>query len=152
MDRMTTAKKADETDEFERFEDALVNSILATSGTNLREELRAGGEDPDDVARSVDALLASAKRGCAAQRLRDAQENVRSFRAGGRGLTPAERAVAQARLDAARAGDRTLSSKTLLAARNGQGTTERDLESLVDDLAELERLEQEAGENNTDAR
>jgi hypothetical protein len=148
---MTTAKKAGETDEFERFEDALVDSILATSGTDLRDELRAAGEDPDAVIRSVDALLASAKHAWAAQRLRDAQENVRSFRAGSRRLTPAERAVAQARLDAARAGDRTLSSKTLLAARNGQCATERDIESLLDDLAELERLEQEGGENNTDA-
>jgi hypothetical protein len=148
---MTTAKKADETDEFERFEDALVDSILAASGTDLRDELRAAGEDPDAVIRSVDALLASAQRACAGQRLRDAQENVRAFRAGARTPTPEERTAAQTRLDAARAGDRTLSSKTLLAARNGQGATERDINSLLDDLTELKRLEQEAGENDTDA-
>jgi hypothetical protein len=148
---MTTAKKADETDEFERFEDALVDSILAASGTDLRDELRAAGEDPDAVIRSVDALLASAQRACAGQRLRDAQENVRAFRAGARTPTPEERTAAQARLHAARAGDRTLSSKTLLAARNDQGATERDINSLLDDLAELKRLEQQAGENDTDA-
>jgi hypothetical protein len=148
---MTTAKKADETDEFERFEDALVDSILAASGTDLRDELRAAGEDPDAVIRSVDALLASAQRACAGQRLRDAQENVRAFRAGARTPTPEERTAAQTRLDAARAGDRTLSSKTLLAARNDQGATERDINSLLDDLAELKRLEQQAGENDTDA-
>lgn len=148
---MTTAKKADETDEFERFEDALVDSILAASETDLRDELRAAGEDPDAVIRSVNALLASAQRACAGQRLRDAQENVRAFRAGARTPTPEERTAAQARLDAARAGDRTLSSKTLLAARNDQGATERDINSLLDDLAELKRLEQQAGENDTDA-
>jgi hypothetical protein len=148
---MSTLKKPNGTDEFDRFEDALVESILGASETELREEIRAAGEDPDAVIRSVDALLASAKGACATKRLRDAQENARAFRGGLRQPSPAERAAAQARLDAARAGDRDLSSKTLVAARNGQGATERDLDSLLDDIAELERLEQEAGENNTDA-
>jgi hypothetical protein len=34
----------------------------------------------------------------------------------------------------------------MMAARKGQGLSEQDIEGLVEDMAELERLERESGE------
>ena len=139
---MSAPKRTDATAELGRLEDALVDSILNAEESNLREEVVAAGEDPDDIVRRIDTLFASAERSCARERLHVAQEELRSFRAAGKLLTAGERALARARFEDARSRDDGLSRKLLLAARKGQQATERDVESLVDDLAELNLLEE----------
>ena len=44
-----------------------------------------------------------------------------------------------------RSSDSALDSKMTMAARKGEGLSERDLEGLIEDMAELERLEREEG-------
>lgn len=148
---MSTPKKPDRADEFDRFEDALADSILDASEPELRDEICAAGENPDSIIHSFDAMLVAAKATCATQRLRSAQAQVRAFHATLIPISDADRVAARARFDAIRANDQQLSSKLLLAARKRQGATERDVDSLADDYAELERLEQNAGDKDSDA-
>jgi hypothetical protein len=148
MDAMSTPKRTDAAAELGRLEDALVDSILDASETEMREEIVAVGEDPDVIVRRIDALLVAAKAECAVARLRRAQDELRAFRTTVRSVTSQERDSARVRFEAARSCDRDLSAKLLLAARNGRGATERDMDSLIEDIAELERLKTESGENS----
>ena len=141
MDSKTTPKRTDSAAELGRLEDALVDSILAASDEELRAEIAEAGEDAEAILRRMDSLVAAVKVDCQLARLRGAQEQVLEFQRPRVVTTAQEHAVARARFDAARS-DATL-SKTLIAARNGRGASERDLNSLAEDYAELERLEQE---------
>jgi len=143
---MSTPKRTDSAAELGRLEDALVDSILQSSETELREEITAAGEDADAILRRVDALIVSVKTECKLARLRAAQEEVQALHGIVHSVTTTERTAARARFDKARSQDSSLSKKLLLAARNGQGATGTDLDSLADDYAELERLEQGAGD------
>lgn len=140
---MTTPKRTDPTAaELGRLEDALVDSIMDASEADLRAELAEAGEDADAVLRRMDALIVAVKADCQLTRLRLAQEQVAEFHRARLVPNTQDKAAMRARFDAARSQDSALSSKLLIAARNGQGATERDLGSLADDHAELERLEQ----------
>lgn len=143
---MTMPKKGDPAAELVRLEDALIDSILDASETDLREEIIAGGTDPNSVIRRVEVLLSSVHSAWKLARVRIAKSK-RQGRALTSGTTPAERSQARARLDAVRRRDSELSSKLLLAARNGQGASERDLDSLASDLSELEQLEKSSGDS-----
>lgn len=144
---MTTARKSGLATEVSCLEDALVESILEAGESELCEEIEASGEDPDAIIQRMDTLFETAKAECRIARLREAQESVREFQKTVRSLTPSERREARTRFDAIRSSDRDLEKKLLLAARNGQGATDHDLDSLAEDYDELERMEQEAGEN-----
>jgi len=139
---MTTPKRTDSAAELGRLEDALVDSILAASEEELRAEIAEVGEDAEAILRRMDSLVAAVKVDCQLTRLRRAQEQVLEFQRTRVVTTTQEQAIARARFDAARSQDATL-SKTLIAARNGRGASECDLNSLAEDYAELERLEQE---------
>ena len=56
-----------------------------------------------------------------------------------------DREAARARFEKIRSQDPELASKMLLAARKGEGLSERDMEGLLEDLAKLERLDGEDG-------
>jgi hypothetical protein len=142
---MTTPKRMDSAAELGRLEDALVDSILAASEEELRAEIAQAGEDPDAILRRMDILVAAVKADCQLTRLRLAQEQVLEFQRTQVVATTKGQAIARARFDAARSRDAMLSQTFLLAARNGRGASERDLDSLAEDYAELERLEQEGG-------
>jgi hypothetical protein len=140
---MTTPKRTDSAAELGRLEDALVDSILAASEDELRAEIAEAGEDADAILRRMDCLVAAVKADCQLTRLRLAQEQALEFQRTRVVATTQEQAVARARFDAARSRDAILSKTFLVAARNGRGASERDLNSLAEDYAELEGLEQE---------
>lgn len=141
---MTTPKRTDPTAaELGRLEDALVDSIMDASEADLRAELAEAGEDADAVLRRVDALIGAVKTECQLTRLRLAQEQVAEFHRARFVANTQQQAIARAHFDEARSRDSALSKKLLIAARNGQGASERDLNSLADDYAELERLERD---------
>ena len=140
---MTTPKRTDSAAELGRLEDALVDSILEASEADLRAELAEAGEDADAILRRMDALVVAVKAECQLIRLRLAQEQVAAFHRAKPAANAQQQATARARFEEARSRDATLSKKLLIAARNGQGASEGDLNSLADDYAELERLEQD---------
>lgn len=140
---MSKQKKPTASEEIESIEDALVDSILNASGQELRDEIAAAGIDPDACVAEVGAAIASAKAAFAKQRLDDARAELSAWRTHGRTADSAALAGASARLQRLRSGDRELDSKMLLAARKGAGMSDSDLEGLLEDMAELERMARE---------
>lgn len=127
--------------DLEQFEDALVESIMCMSETELRDGLREAGKDPDVVIRDFDALFARMRSTSAVERLRDAQAQLRAYQEAS--------APISAQLSAQPAND---SPPLLLAARKGKTASTRDRQSLVRDHAELMLLERPKGASDDDAR
>ena len=140
---MSTARKPTASEELERIEDALVETLLSASGEELREELTAAGSDPEACVAEVEAAIASARQECWQRRLEGARAALAAWRAKSGRIDETERARARTQLERLRAGDRGLDAKLMMAARKGEGLSERDLEGLLEDMAELERLERE---------
>jgi hypothetical protein len=142
---MSARRKRAATGELDGIEEALVQSILDADPKALREELEGAGLNPDRLVAEFDEVTASARSMYAKQRLARARSELAAFRVRRRGPTPAERAAARNRLDKASSGDPDLASKMMMAARKGEGLSESDVDGLVDDIAELRRLEDDEG-------
>jgi hypothetical protein len=142
---MSTPRKPTASEELERIEDALVETLLSATGQELREEMAAAGSDPDACIAETEAVIASARAEAARQHLEGARAALAAWRAKSGRIGETERAGARARLERLRAGDREFDAKMMMAARKGEGLSERDLEGLLEDMAELERLEREDG-------
>jgi hypothetical protein len=142
---MITRRKPTACEELERLENALTESLLSATEQDLREELAAAGSDPDALVGEIDAAIARARSECARERLETARAELAAWR--DQGAKPSKLALdeARSRLQRLRSGDSELDSRMMLAARKGEGLSEKDLESLLEDLAELERLEREKG-------
>jgi hypothetical protein len=140
---MSTPRKPTAGEELERIEDALVETLLSASGEELRGELTAAGNDPEACVAEVEAAIASARKESWQRRLESARAALAVWRAKSGRIDETERERARTRLERLRAGDRELDAKLMMAARKGEGLSERDLESLLEDMAELERLERE---------
>lgn len=143
---MSTPRKPTAREELERIEDALVETLLSASEGDLREELTAAGSDPDACIAEIEATIASAREESSQRRLEGARAALAAWRAKSGRIDEAEREGARARLERLRATDRELDAKMMMAARKGEGLSERDLEGLLEDMAELERLEREDGD------
>jgi len=133
-------------DELQAIEDALIQSILDASPEDTIAELREQGLDPDACVKLVDEMASGAVTAARRQRLVAAKARAERFKAveGGK-AGEADRAAARRTLADVRAGRG--SEPMMLAARKGTGSSERDEESLADDLAELERLRREDNES-----
>ena len=140
---MSTPRKPTASEELEHIEDALAETLLNAAGQELRDEMTAAGIDPDGCIAETEAAIASARAETSRRRLQDARAALAAWRAKNSRMGDVEREGAWARLERLRSGDRALDEKLMMAARKGEGLSERDLEGLIEDLAELERLEQE---------
>ncbi len=132
-------------DELRAIEDAMIESIMNASPEETIAELREQGVDPAAGVALMDQMAAEAVRAAKRQRLEAAKARAAAFKAidGGKpDLRDLE--TARARVAAMKAGD--AGSGMMLAARKGTGMSERDEESLADDLARLERLRRQDGE------
>lgn len=136
---MSASGKPTAREELERIEDALADSILESTGDELRKEIAETGGNPDELIAGVDSAFASARAACARQRLEAARSELGTWRGGTKAMSPLEREAAQARLERVRSGD--AGAGMMMAARKGEGLSESDLEGLIEDMAELERLE-----------
>lgn len=132
--------------ELERIEDALVESILDTAGEALQRELSEVGAEPDALIAMVESAIAAARSKYARNRLEMARREYEVWRASGEKVAGPEREAARSRLERLRTGDRSLDSKIMMAARKGERLSESDLEALIQDMAELERLERDNDE------
>jgi len=130
--------------ELELIEDAVVDSILDASGEDLRKEIVELGENPNAVVTRIDATIRSARAVTARRRLEQAQSELARWRAGQR-PTAAEREAAQQRLARLRSGQVDPDAPMMMAARKSEGLSENDEQGLIEDMAELERLERESG-------
>jgi hypothetical protein len=143
---MSTPKKRTAYIDLEAIEDAFVQSILDADGHTLREEFGAAGLDPDHLISEIGSTIECAKGLCAKQRLETAKTELVAFRSRDRGLTSTEREAAHRQFERARSGDKGFASKLMMAARKGEGLSDNDLNSVIDDFGELNRLENEGEE------
>ena len=58
---MTATKKSPADEQLDRIEDALIETTLNSSEAELREDMKARGEDPDKCLAEIDSLIARAK-------------------------------------------------------------------------------------------
>lgn len=131
--------------ELERIEDAVVDSLLEATGEDLRKEIIEAGGDPNALIARVDAAIRSAQADSARRRLDQVRSELSDWRAKG-ATTASEREAALKRLEKLRSGRVDPDAPMTLAARKGEGLSESDEQALIEDLAELERLERENGE------
>jgi hypothetical protein len=145
---MTATKKSPTDEQLDRIEDALIETILNSSEAELREDMKARGEDPDKCLAEIDSLIARAKTDAAKRRLERAKSALQDWRAGKGNVVGFDREAARAKFEKIRARDPEL-AKMLMAARNGQGLSDNDMEGMLEDLAKLERLD---GEDDEDGK
>jgi hypothetical protein len=143
---MTTHRKPTAREELERIEDALVESLVNATEHDLREELAAAGGDPDACVAEIEAAIVRARAECVRLRLKTARTELAGWRSNSGQVTGDKREGARARLQRLRTSDRDLDSRMTLAARKGADLSERDVEGLLEDMADLERLENEEGD------
>ncbi len=133
------SKKTNPSSPLERLEDALVDTILNISESELDAELREMNLDPNDVAIRTKAAInrgivaankASLTR--AKNQLAEAKVRLSIF------TTSRDRAGALERFEKMKAGD---TEPMMMAARKGEGLSEKDIEGVLEDLDDLEKLE-----------
>jgi len=136
------SKKTNPSLPLKRLEEALVDSILNMSESELDAEMREMNLDPKDVAArtkaAVDRGVISANKASlvhARTQLAGAKSSL-SVSAASR-----DRAGALARFEKMKVGDTELPSSMMMAARKGQGLSEEDIEGVLEDLDDLEKLE-----------
>ena len=139
---MSGSDKPRPSDELERIEDALVESLLDAAGEDVRKEVAASGSDPDALIAKVDEAIASARSHSARERLERARAELSAWRTKS-GPSPLEREAARTRFERLRSGDFDPDAKMTMAARKGEGLSDSDVEGVVDDLAELDKLERD---------
>jgi hypothetical protein len=144
-EEMTGSRKNSAREQLDRIEDALIESILGASEAELREEMAERGEDPDKSLLRMEQIIAGAKAACSKQRMERAKSELQEWRAGQAKTLRFDRKAARARFEKMRIRDPELASRMLLAARKGESLSESDMEGLIEDLAKLERLDDENG-------
>lgn len=126
-----------------RLADILVADVLEMSDEEIVAEAKEDGADAAQEARATQALF---ERTVAAQgkaTLAAAKAAARSASRSEATVADIDREKARRKYDAILAGDRSLAEKMTLAARKGEGTSERDIESALEDLIELGALDDE---------
>jgi hypothetical protein len=121
---------------------AIDDSILDASEKDLREEFAEEGDDFDKAIARVDSAIERAKARAARMKLERAKSEAKAYREGSK-VTPLDLDKARRRLGGMRSGDL---ADTMMAARKGGKLSDRDEAGIVDDLARLQALEDEAGE------
>ena len=95
--------------------------------------------------RCIEQFIAGAKAAAASGGCSVRNRNCRSGGPGTAKTVKFDREAARALFEKMRSRDPELASKMLLAARKGEGLSESDMEGLIEDLAKLERLDDEDG-------
>jgi hypothetical protein len=142
---MNAPRKPTARTELDHIEDALVEAILNTTDEDLRAEIKAVGDEPGQLITAVDLALTRAQSECARVALQTARTELAAWRSNDKTRT-LDRDSARVRFEKMRSGDPALAAKMMMAARKGEGLSDRDLDGLLDDIAELERFEREEGE------
>jgi hypothetical protein len=120
-----------------RLADALMDEIIATPDDEVVAEIGAA-----EVGRGR-ALLAAVKSNIARQLLVKAKAESDAWRSAQVNKLSTDRTSANEQFDRIRGTDPRFNQKMTLAARNGRAPTERDKQGLIDDWADLQRLEDE---------
>jgi hypothetical protein len=130
--------KRSDKDKFDRIVGAIDDTIFAASRAELEAEYREAGRDPAGAAARARDKIAAAITAHGKKAMRAAKERARRAAEAAPPLQVAtlSRDSAEARGKLARLLKRP-GAPTTLAARDGKGMSDNDVESLIADLAEL---------------
>jgi hypothetical protein len=135
-------KKPSDMDRLLKISEAIDDSIIEASEEELREDFAEHGHDFDKAVARVGSTIERAKASAAKMRLELAKREMKEFH-NQSNVRTLDLAKARRRLDGMVAGE---AADTMMAARKGGKLSERDEDGIVDDLAQLEALENEASE------
>ena len=140
---MSAPNRSTASEQLDRIEEALVESLLHAAGNDVRQEIVESGGDPAALVAGIDAAFASACREVARRRLESARAELSAWRTKAGGASRAEQEAARTRFERLRSGLVDPNAGLMMAARKGEGLSDSDLEGLIADLAELQRLERD---------
>jgi hypothetical protein len=135
-------RKPSDMDRLLKIGEAIDESIIEASEKELREDFAEQGHDFEKAVARVGSTIEKAKASAAKMRFELAKREMREFHARSNVKT-LDLTKARRRRDDMVGGD---AGRTMMAARKGGKLSERDEDGIVDDLAQLEALENEAGE------
>jgi hypothetical protein len=136
------SKEPSDIDRLSKISKAIDESILEASEKDLREEFAEQGDDFDKAVARVGSAVERAKARVARMRFERARNEAKAYREESN-VGSLDLDKARQRLRGTRAGDLT---DTMMAARKGGKLSDRDEDGIVDDLARLQVLEDEASE------
>jgi hypothetical protein len=126
-----------------RLLDPLVDDLLGVSDKEILAELEEDGQDPAAVVALVKADVAAALRQAGKARFAQAGASLKAARQApnrlhvvGLSFNEKERILKQFAAD-----DRPLQERLTMAARNGQGMTEHEVDEVLQDLVDLGALD-----------
>lgn len=129
-------------------EDAILDDILGMSEEEASQELRDIGSSPEEAVARVRRVVENVTAECARRKMEDAKAGVASFKSQATRIVSLDERRRQAlRLQEMKRNEPGAAGM-MMAARKSTGLSERDEEGLLDDLADLERLEREDGEGS----
>jgi hypothetical protein len=121
-----------------RLADALVKDIMATSDADIIAEV-----DRASIERAR-TILIEVKANLSRRQLADAKAQLEAWRtAQSRDRHSLDRATARDRFEKIRRADPAFNQKMSMAARNGREPTDSDKEGLIEDWADLQRLDEQ---------
>ena len=132
-----TGDQKKERNALDRLADALVDDILNASDEEVLAEAEEDGIDPAKLAGHLREVFERAATEVGKAKLAAARRGAANVRRSGARVVRIDPADARLRYDAMIAQDPKLTEKLTLAARKDEGQSERDIDSAIEDLAEL---------------
>ncbi len=126
------------------FVDRRLEEIDALSDEELLAEAREAGEDPEGVASELRSLIADLIKEQAQERLKSARTSLDARRMASSGGTADILSFEkkQAILEGFAENDGRLRERLTMAARKGEGASEREVDSILQDLRDLGAIDE----------
>lgn len=132
-----TRQKSNDHLALDRLAASLVDDILSMTDEEILAEVAADGEDPKQITQEAKGIFERAVTTCGKSRLAAARKSVLSDRQQVSKISRIDPSTARQRLEnTLRQHPETL-NKLTLAARNGEGLSDSDVFSMLEDLEEL---------------
>ena len=138
-----TGDQKNERNALDRLTDALVDDILDASNEELLAEVAEDGIDLAGRVGKLREVFEGAVTEVGKAKLAAARRAAANAERSGARVVRIDRDDSRRRYDAMIAQDPNLTEKLTLAARKGEGQSERDIESAIEDLAELGAFDEE---------
>lgn len=127
------------------FADAIVDGLMSLSDEELLGEVREDGADPEALAKEIRTKIEARIAISAKARLTRAREEINSARAArvSSGVVSLPLARKQQILGQFAANDGQLRERLTMAARRGEGASEREVDDILRDLLDLGAIDDE---------
>ena len=138
-----TGDQGKERKELNRLADALVDDVLSSPDEEVLADSEDDGIDAAELAARLRGVFEHTITEAGKAKLAAASRAAASAKRSGARLVRIDRADARRRYDAMIAQDPNLKKKMTLAARKGEGQSDRDIEGAIEDLEELGAFDDE---------